>query len=63
MSFTETGNIGRGAVLGGSDWIRVGCVAFAVSVEMSGKELALWGLELRGQVWTGDVACSGQVKL
>lgn len=63
MSFIEIGNIRRGAVLGGGDWIRVGCVAFAVSMEMSGKELALRGLELRGQVWTGDVACSGQVKL
>ena len=31
MSFIKTGNIRRGAVLGGGDWIRVGCVAFAVS--------------------------------
>lgn len=63
MSFIEIGNTRRGAVLGGGDWIRVGCVAFVVSVEVSRKEFALWGLQLRGQVWSGDLACSWQLKL
>lgn len=44
----ETGNIGRGAVLGGSDWIRVGGLHLAVSAEMSGKELVLMGAGARG---------------
>lgn len=59
---SETGNTRRGAVLGGGGWIRVGRVAFAVSVEVSRKELALWGLDLKGQVWAGDLACSWQLK-
>lgn len=63
MSFIEIGNTRGGAVLGGGDWIHVGCVAFVVSVEVSRKEFTLWGLQLRGQVWSGDLACSWQLKL
>lgn len=45
---SETGNTRRGAVLGGGGWIRVGRVAFAVFVEVSRKELALWGAGPQG---------------
>lgn len=56
--FTEIGNIRKGAILGGDDWTRIGRAAFAVSVEVSRKELALWGLEFLGKLWARDLAYS-----